>query len=183
MRCSSGRVFISSCGTRRGGTSGATNGSPAEARPPACRPSFRRCHSEPQRRRTMVESGRGHRAVLLPQVLAALNIRASGTYLDATFGRGGHAEAILEKLTLDGRLLCLDRDPVAIAEAKARLGSDSRVRLFLAPFSTLGACADAVEPGLALDGILFDLGVSSPQLDDAERGFSFMQDGPLELRR
>ncbi len=123
-----------------------------------------------------------HRAVLLPEVLAALNIRASGTYLDATFGRGGHAEAILEKLTLDGRLLCLDRDPVAIAEAKARLGADSRVTLFLAPFSTLAACADAVEPGLELDGILFDLGVSSPQLDEPARGFSFMQDGPLDMR-
>ena len=130
----------------------------------------------------MVESVRGHTAVLLPQVLTALNIRAGGTYLDATFGRGGHAEAILEKLTLDGRMLCLDRDPVAIAEAKARLGSDSRVTLFLAPFSALEACADAVEPRLKLDGILFDLGVSSPQLDDAERGFSFMQDGPLDMR-
>ncbi len=129
-----------------------------------------------------VESGRGHTAVLLPEVLAALNIRAGGTYLDATFGRGGHAEAILEKLTRDGRLLCLDRDPVAIAEAKARLGADSRVTLFLAPFSALGHCADAVEPGLRLDGILFDLGVSSPQLDDAERGFSFMHDGPLDMR-
>ena len=130
----------------------------------------------------MVESGRGHTAVLLPQVLAALNIRASGAYLDATLGRGGHAEAILEKLTLDGRMLCLDRDPVAIAEAKARLGTDSRVTLFLAPFSALEACADAVEPRLKLDGILFDLGVSSPQLDDSERGFSFMQDGPLDMR-
>ena len=130
----------------------------------------------------MVDSDRGHTAVLLPQVLAALNVRAGGTYLDATFGRGGHAEAILDKLTLDGRLLCLDRDPVAIAEAKARLGADSRVALFLAPFSALEACADAVEPRLKLDGILFDLGVSSPQLDDAERGFSFMQDGPLDMR-
>ena len=130
----------------------------------------------------MVESGRGHTAVLLPQVLAALNVRADGTYLDATFGRGGHAEAILEKLTLDGRMLCLDRDPVAIADAKARLGSDARVALFLAPFSALEACADAVEPRLKLDGILFDLGVSSPQLDDPERGFSFMHDGPLDMR-
>jgi 16S rRNA (cytosine1402-N4)-methyltransferase len=123
-----------------------------------------------------------HTAVLLPQVLTALNIRASGAYLDATFGRGGHAEAILEKLTLDGRMLCLDRDPVAIAEAKARFGADSRVALFLAPFSALEGCADAVEPHLKLDGILFDLGVSSPQLDQPSRGFSFMQDGPLDMR-
>jgi 16S rRNA (cytosine1402-N4)-methyltransferase len=130
----------------------------------------------------MVESGSGHTAVLLPQVLKALNIRASGTYLDATFGRGGHAEAILDKLTLDGRMLCLDRDPVALAEAQARVGTDSRVTLFHAPFSALAACADAVEPGLELDGILFDLGVSSPQLDQPSRGFSFMQDGPLDMR-
>ncbi len=130
----------------------------------------------------MAEAERGHTAVLLPQVLTALNIRASGTYLDATFGRGGHAEAILEKLTLDGRLLCLDRDPVAIAEAKARFGSDPRVTIFRAPFSELARCADALEPGLQFDGILLDLGVSSPQLDDPERGFSFMQDGPLDMR-
>jgi 16S rRNA (cytosine1402-N4)-methyltransferase len=130
----------------------------------------------------MNESGTGHTAVLLSEVLAALNIRASGSYLDATFGRGGHAGAILEKLTLNGRLLCLDRDPVAIAEAKARFAADSRVAIFLAPFSALAACADAVEPGLKFDGILFDLGVSSPQLDDAARGFSFMHDGPLDMR-
>jgi 16S rRNA (cytosine1402-N4)-methyltransferase len=130
----------------------------------------------------MNESGTGHTAVLSSQVLAALNIRASGSYLDATFGRGGHAGAILEKLTLNGRLLCLDRDPVAIAEAKARFAADSRVAIFLAPFSALAACADAVEPGLKFDGILFDLGVSSPQLDDAARGFSFMHDGPLDMR-
>jgi 16S rRNA (cytosine1402-N4)-methyltransferase len=126
--------------------------------------------------------GAGHTAVLLPQVLAALNIRASGTYLDATFGRGGHAGAILEQLIADGRLLCLDRDATAIAQAKARWEGDSRVKIFLAPFSRLAACADAVEPGLKFDGILFDLGVSSPQLDDPERGFSFMRDGPLDMR-
>jgi 16S rRNA (cytosine1402-N4)-methyltransferase len=130
----------------------------------------------------MVEPAVGHTPVLLPQVLAALNIRASGVYLDATFGRGGHAGAILEKLTLNGRLLCLDRDFVAIAEARARFAADPRVALFLAPFSALAACADQVRSGLKFDGILFDLGVSSPQLDDAERGFSFMQDGPLDMR-
>ena len=123
-----------------------------------------------------------HTAVLLPQVLAALNIQASGTYMDATFGRGGHAGAILEKLIANGRLLCLDRDPKAIAAARVRFASDQRVSVFLAPFSSLAACADQVRPGLKLDGILFDLGVSSPQIDDASRGFSFMQDGPLDMR-
>jgi 16S rRNA (cytosine1402-N4)-methyltransferase len=123
-----------------------------------------------------------HTPVLLPQVLEALNIQASGTYLDATFGRGGHAGAILEKLIAKGRLVCLDRDSAAVAEAKARFSSDPRVSIFLAPFSSLAACADRVQPGLKFDGMLFDLGVSSPQLDDATRGFSFMQDGPLDMR-
>lgn len=130
----------------------------------------------------MGDSAAGHTPVLLPQVLAALNIRASGTYLDATFGRGGHAGAILEKLIADGRLLCLDRDSVAIAEAKARFAADPRVAIFRAPFSALAEYADQVEPGLKFDGMLFDLGVSSPQLDDASRGFSFMHDGPLDMR-
>src|SRR5271156_4759386 len=131
----------------------------------------------------MVEGIAGiHTPVLLAEVLAALNIRASGTYLDATFGRGGHAGAILQNLIASGRLLCLDRDSAAIADARARFGADPRVALFLAPFSALAQCADQVEPGLRFDGILFDLGVSSPQLDDAARGFSFMQDGPLDMR-
>src|SRR5471030_893280 len=130
----------------------------------------------------MSEGCAEHTPVLLPQVLAALNIQASGTYMDATFGRGGHAGAILEKLIANGRLLCLDRDPTAVAEARARFTSDSRVSVFLAPFSSLAACADQVQPGLAFDGILFDLGVSSPQIDDPMRGFSFTQDGPLDMR-
>ncbi len=130
----------------------------------------------------MVGGAEDHTPVLLPEVLAALNVRAGGVYLDATFGRGGHAGAILEKLTLNGRLLCLDRDSVAIAEARTRFASDPRVAIFLAPFSALGACADRVRPGLKFDGILFDLGVSSPQLDDPSRGFSFIKDGPLDMR-
>ncbi len=81
-----------------------------------------------------------------------------------------------------GRLLCLDRDPEAVARARACFGADPRVAIFLAPFSALAACADSVQPGLRLDGILFDLGVSSPQLDQPRRGFSFMHDGPLDMR-
>jgi len=123
-----------------------------------------------------------HTPVLLPQVLAALNIQASGTYLDATYGRGGHAGAILDKLIANGRLICLDRDSAAVADARRRFSSDPRVSVFLAPFSALAACADQVQSGLSFDGILFDLGVSSPQIDDAARGFSFMQDGPLDMR-
>jgi 16S rRNA (cytosine1402-N4)-methyltransferase len=130
----------------------------------------------------MSDKATGHTPVLLSEVLAALNIRPSGTYMDATFGRGGHAGALLDKLIADGRLLCLDRDPLAVAAARERFANDARVAVFLAPFSALAACADRVEPGLKFDGILFDLGVSSPQLDDASRGFSFLQDGPLDMR-
>jgi 16S rRNA (cytosine1402-N4)-methyltransferase len=123
-----------------------------------------------------------HTAVLLPQVLAALNIQAGGTYMDATFGRGGHAGAILEKLIANGRLICLDRDPEAVAAARTRFSTDPRFSIFLAPFSSLAAVADQVQQGLQFDGILFDLGVSSPQIDVAARGFSFTQDGPLDMR-
>jgi len=130
----------------------------------------------------MNAQGGEHTPVLLPEVLAALNIQAGGVYLDATFGRGGHAGAIVDKLIAGGRLLCLDRDSLAVDEARRRFADDARVSVFLAPFSNLAACADEVERGLKFDGILFDLGVSSPQLDDASRGFSFMQDGPLDMR-
>ncbi|MFI4891184.1 MAG: 16S rRNA (cytosine(1402)-N(4))-methyltransferase RsmH [Steroidobacterales bacterium] len=123
-----------------------------------------------------------HAPVLLAAAVAALDVRANGVYLDATFGRGGHAQAILRHLVAGGRLLCLDRDPAAIEQARACFAADPRVAIFLAPFSALAACADSVQPGLRLDGVLFDLGVSSPQLDDAARGFSFMQDGPLDMR-
>ncbi len=128
------------------------------------------------------EAERVHEPVLLVEAVEALNIKADGVYMDATFGRGGHTEAILGRLVDAGRLLCLDRDPEAISRARERFGADPRVGIFLAPFSALAACAERVRPGLQLDGILFDLGVSSPQLDDPERGFSFMQDGPLDMR-
>jgi 16S rRNA (cytosine1402-N4)-methyltransferase len=123
-----------------------------------------------------------HAPVLLVEAVAALDIKPNGVYLDATFGRGGHAHAILHHLVAGGRLLCLDRDREAIEQARACFAADPRVAIFLAPFSALAACADQVQPGLRFDGILFDLGVSSPQLNDPERGFSFMQDGPLDMR-
>jgi 16S rRNA (cytosine1402-N4)-methyltransferase len=123
-----------------------------------------------------------HKPVMLAEVLSALDLKPGGVYLDATFGRGGHAEAILSRLGTDGRLLCLDRDTEAVAAATAKFAADPRVIVFHAPFSALSACADSVAPGLTVDGVLFDLGVSSPQFDDARRGFSFMQDGPLDMR-
>ncbi len=88
----------------------------------------------------------------------------------------------MQNLIANGRLLCLDRDAAAIADARTRFAADARVAIFQARFSSLAECADQVQPGLKFDGILFDLGVSSPQLDDAERGFSFLQDGPLDMR-
>ncbi|HUY82996.1 MAG TPA: 16S rRNA (cytosine(1402)-N(4))-methyltransferase RsmH [Steroidobacteraceae bacterium] len=123
-----------------------------------------------------------HLPVLLVEAVAALDLKPDGVYMDATFGRGGHAEAILQRIGLGGTLLCLDRDPAAVAAARERFGADRRVAIFLARFSALAACADQLRPGLRMDGILFDLGVSSPQLDDKSRGFSFLQDGPLDMR-
>jgi 16S rRNA (cytosine1402-N4)-methyltransferase len=119
--------------------------------------------------------------VLLDEVLAGLAIRADGCYLDATFGRGGHTQAVLQQLGVKGRMVALDRDPAAIAAGHARFADETRLRLLHTPFAALQAAAS--DAGVAgFDGVLFDLGVSSPQLDDATRGFSFMQDGPLDMR-
>ncbi|RUO80088.1 16S rRNA (cytosine(1402)-N(4))-methyltransferase [Idiomarina tyrosinivorans] len=122
-----------------------------------------------------------HISVLLEESIDALAIRPDGTYLDATFGRGGHSRAILAKLNENGRLIALDRDPQAIAAAEL-LRSDPRFEIFHTPFAELGSLIEQQQLENAIDGVLFDLGVSSPQLDDAERGFSFMRDGPLDMR-
>ncbi|MDT7525933.1 16S rRNA (cytosine(1402)-N(4))-methyltransferase RsmH [Pseudidiomarina sp. GXY010] len=122
-----------------------------------------------------------HVSVLLQESLDALAIKPDGTYLDATFGRGGHSRAILAQLNSNGRLFALDRDPTAIAAAAA-LQQDPRFTIIHTPFSQLSEVLDAQQLRGQLDGILFDLGVSSPQLDDAERGFSFMREGPLDMR-
>ncbi|MFA5590386.1 MAG: 16S rRNA (cytosine(1402)-N(4))-methyltransferase RsmH [Lysobacteraceae bacterium] len=120
-----------------------------------------------------------HVPVLFAEALHALAVRPDGRYLDGTFGRGGHARAVLEKLGPDGRLLLMDKDPDAIAVAHERFGADPRVAIRQASFATL---ADWDETAAGLDGVLLDLGVSSPQLDEARRGFSFQHDGPLDMR-
>ena len=120
-----------------------------------------------------------HSAVLLCEAVEALAIRSDGNYLDATFGRGGHSRAILAQLGPKGRLIALDRDPEAV-EAAASI-SDPRFSIAHVPFSRLDEVMRAHSLEL-LDGALFDLGVSSPQIDKAERGFSFRGDGPLDMR-
>lgn len=121
-----------------------------------------------------------HLPVMLEEVLTQMALRQDGYYLDCTFGRGGHSAALLKRLGADGRLLALDRDVDAVnSTAAVSLGPDRRFRLCHACFSEL---TKVVGEGSLLDGILMDLGVSSPQLDDAERGFSFLRDGPLDMR-
>ena len=105
-----------------------------------------------------------------------------GCYVDGTFGRGGHARAILGRLGPGGRLYAMDRDPEAVAHARAELASDVRFSIEQASFADLGAFAERHAIGGRVDGLLLDLGVSSPQLDDAGRGFSFQADGPLDMR-
>ncbi|MFG0722575.1 16S rRNA (cytosine(1402)-N(4))-methyltransferase RsmH [Pseudomonas sp. GLN_6] len=123
-----------------------------------------------------------HITVLLDEAVEGLAVRANGCYLDGTFGRGGHSRLILEKLGPDGRLLGFDKDPLAIATGNALAAEDGRFVVVQRSFAELGD--EVVARGLAgkVNGILLDLGVSSPQLDDAERGFSFMNDGPLDMR-
>ena len=121
----------------------------------------------------------GHVSVLLAEAVEALNLRSNGTYVDATFGRGGHSREILRRLGPRGRLISLDRDPAAI-EAGSGI-CDPRFTLVHAWFGEMDAVLDA--QGIAqVDGVLMDIGVSSPQLDDAHRGFSFRFDAPLDMR-
>lgn len=125
---------------------------------------------------------RRHTPVLLREVLAALDVRADGRYVDATFGRGGHTAAILELLGAQGRVVAIDRDPDAIRAGRERFAGQERLTLVAGPFSRLAALIAELGLTGSIDGVLLDLGVSSPQLDDAARGFSFAQDGPLDMR-
>ena len=129
-----------------------------------------------------MNSGFTHITVLLNEAVEALAVRADGCYVDGTFGRGGHSRLILQSLGPDGRLLGFDKDPQAIATGQALAAEDGRFVIVQRSFAELGE--EAQNQGIAgnVSGILLDLGVSSPQLDDPERGFSFMNDGPLDMR-
>lgn len=126
-------------------------------------------------------TAQAHISVLLAETLAGLAIKADGIYIDGTFGRGGHSREIIKQLGPNGRLYAIDRDPSAIAAA-APLLVDARFHITHSPFAALATIAENQAIFGKIDGILLDLGVSSPQLDDAERGFSFMRDGPLDMR-
>ena len=121
-----------------------------------------------------------HVSVLLNESIDGLAIKPDGIYIDGTFGRGGHSRQILSRLGENGRLYSIDRDPQAIAEAKTI--TDPRFTIIHGPFSGLKGYVDELGLVGKIDGVLLDLGVSSPQLDDADRGFSFMKDGPLDMR-
>lgn len=123
-----------------------------------------------------------HITVLLQEAVEALVTDTSGFYVDGTFGRGGHSGLILQTLATSGRLLGIDKDLAAIATARARFGSDNRFEIAHGSFAQLGEFVTVRGLEGKVAGILLDLGVSSPQLDESERGFSFMQDGPLDMR-
>ena len=123
-----------------------------------------------------------HQPVLLAEVLEGLDIQPGGVYVDGTFGRGGHAGAILEGLGPEGRLLAMDRDPEAVQSAVMQYGSDRRFEIEQGTFTMLDHLVAQRQLKGRVNGLLLDLGVSSPQLDDPARGFSFSDDGPLDMR-
>jgi 16S rRNA (cytosine1402-N4)-methyltransferase len=123
-----------------------------------------------------------HKPVLLDEALAALAVRGDGCYVDGTFGRGGHSGAILGRLGPAGHLLAIDQDEDAVSSAREQFGDDPRFSVARASFADLDKVVNARGIGGQVDGVLLDLGVSSPQLDDADRGFSFLRDGPLDMR-
>lgn len=123
-----------------------------------------------------------HRPVLFDEVLEAMQVKPDGVYVDGTFGRGGHAAAILQQLGERGRLIVMDKDPQAIAVARAQHADDARVTIIHDDYAQMKTHIQQQGFESQVDGVLLDLGVSSPQLDDASRGFSFQQNGPLDMR-
>jgi 16S rRNA (cytosine1402-N4)-methyltransferase len=129
-----------------------------------------------------VEQADGHEPVLVEEALVALSPLTGGFYVDATFGRGGHAARLLQAVGPVGAVLALDRDPDAITAGRLRFAADPRLELVHADFGRLAEIVASHAHGRPLQGVLLDLGVSSPQLDDPQRGFSFTKDGPLDMR-
>lgn len=123
-----------------------------------------------------------HQPVLLEEALTALNIKPDGCYVDGTFGRGGHSQEIIKQLGESGKLLAFDKDPQAIAQAETIAANDERLQVKQGSFTQLKQTVEELGWQGKVDGIFLDLGVSSPQLDDAQRGFSFRFDGPLDMR-
>lgn len=123
-----------------------------------------------------------HQPVLLAEVVEYLAMDADGIYIDATFGRGGHAGEILRHLGKKGRLVAIDKDPAAVAYAQQQWGHDKRFKIYQGSFKCIEEITASEEITGLVSGLLLDLGVSSPQLDQAERGFSFLRDGPLDMR-
>ncbi|HED36531.1 MAG TPA: 16S rRNA (cytosine(1402)-N(4))-methyltransferase RsmH [Gammaproteobacteria bacterium] len=130
----------------------------------------------------MADDIRPHRPVLLAEAVDALQIKSGGIYLDGTFGRGGHAEEILSRLGEGGKLLAMDQDPQAIAAAHQKFAKDPRFEIEQKNFEHIEGFVVARNLSKQIDGVLLDIGVSSPQLDDADRGFSFLRSGPLDMR-
>ncbi len=123
-----------------------------------------------------------HETVLLKEAVESLNINESGVYIDGTFGRGGHSQKIIEKLGPNGKLIVVDKDPQAIERAEEMFATDERCLIFHGSFAEVDQYIESIGLAGKINGVLLDLGVSSPQLDDAERGFSFSNDGPLDMR-
>lgn len=126
--------------------------------------------------------GHTHTPVLLAEVMDALGLRSDGVYMDCTYGRGGHTRAMLERLGPKARVIAIDRDAQAVAAGRRLAAEDARVSIEHANFDRIGAVAAEHRVSGQVAGVLFDLGVSSPQLDDAARGFGFSEDGPLDMR-
>ena len=129
----------------------------------------------------MSAAGYAHVTVLLHEAVDALAVRPDGIYADGTFGRGGHSRLILQRLGANGRLVVFDKDPAAIAAARGLAAQDGRVSVIHGGFAGFQAALDELGIG-KIDGALFDLGISSPQIDDGSRGFSFRFDAPLDMR-
>lgn len=123
-----------------------------------------------------------HQSVMLQEAVAGLVVQPNGIYIDATYGRGGHSQAILRLLGDNGQLISIDKDPEAVADANARFVDDPRIKVFHSSFANLADVAKSQQVYGSVNGILFDLGVSSPHLDEARRGFSFSREGPLDMR-